>query len=400
MNGKKRKTRARVAWVLPLALLALPNCSFNEPTVGPGTRVPVGTTLVDCDIHPSLPERTCATDADVAMGVRLADAAVALVQGDDGKFLGIDDSPAAQARCGQKGEVITFQGEFPAGQQVCVDPAKIGPGLVYIPGQQYGTSSDVCADRCLDLVSAGDPPDPLVLAFCQERARASTNVPADPNGPFGGACTSAGMPIDTFADPRLAGEPVDWVNLEGVVASGGNLTRNKPCDPTSGCLFDSGAASAKAATSGDGYLEFSVSELDTNRITGLTTGQGADDHDNAFQSIGFALDFFRDGCIYLYENGAPRVPPTPVAANGCVLPANTWGNYAPGDRFRITFHDNFDGSAAIEYGKLQGACTPGSTCPALTFFTSPVHGAYPLHVDAAFIDPQGALLDVRLVYIH
>jgi hypothetical protein len=43
---------------------------------------------------------------------------------------------------------------------------------------------------------------------------------------------------------------------------------------------------------------------------------------------------------------------------------------------------------------------PGSECPALPFFTSPVAAAYPLHVDAAFEDLGGALLNVRLTYIH
>ena len=377
---------------MALSLLTLPNCYRPaKPPAGAITRVPLGSTLVECDIST---ERVCATDIDVAMGVRIADAAVALVQGDDGKFLGIDDSPAAVARCGPNGEVITFRGEFPAGSQICVDPAKVGPGL------QYETSSAVCVDRCLDFLEAADPPEPDLLAICQQQAGASTNVPADPNTLFGGGCTSEGRPIDTFADPRLAGEPVDWVNLDGVLANAGNLTRTKPCDPTIGCLFDSGAASARAATGGDGYLEFSVGELTTNRIGGLTSGAGADDHDTNFTGVGFGLDFFRDGCVYIYENGVPRTPPAPVPTTGCVLPANAWGNYNFGARFRIAFKDNFDGTATISYAELPAPCTPGSECPAITFFTSGVHGAYPLHVDAGFEDQNGSLFDVRLTYIH
>jgi hypothetical protein len=381
-------------WVLPLALMVLPNCRFDPGFVAAPPRIPPGTTLVPCDINTEEIERRCAVGMDVSNGVRLAEAAVALVQGNDGKILGLDDSPASLATCGGQPEVITFRGEFPAGLQICVDPATVGAGL------QFETSSDVCVEKCLDLVNADDPPDPALVTFCQQRAHASTNVSADPNVSFANGCTAEGMPNEGFADPRREGEPVEWVNTFGVDTTGGNLTRTAPCSVTPCSGFDAGAASVGAATAGDGYLEFSVAELTTNRIGGLTSGPGADDLDPNFTTVGFGIDFFRDGCVYVYENGVPQIPSTPVPATGCVLPANTWGNYSSGDRFRITFVDNFDGTATIGYAKLPGPCTPGSECPALPFLTSGVHGAYPLHVDAGFEDQGGALLDVRLVYIH
>jgi hypothetical protein len=89
-----------------------------------------------------------------------------------------------------------------------------------------------------------------------------------------------------------------------------------------------------------------------------------------------------------------------VPTTGCVLPANAWGNYNFGARFRISFTDNFDGTATVRYAELPGPCTPGSECPAITFLTSSVRGSYPLHVDAGFEDQNGALFDVRLVFIH
>jgi hypothetical protein len=391
--------RVKPVWILPLALMALPDCStrfadfvVEDPRPQP-PRIPPGTTLVPCDLHLNFDEPQCAFAGDLADGVRLAAAAVALVQGDTGKIVGIDDSPKMPPVCGGP-EKIVFQGEYPAGLPVCVDPAAVGAGL------QFATSTDVCVEKCLDLFDAAIPPDPTVLAFCQQRAQASTNVPPDPNGLFGGACTAAGEPLDTFADPRLEGEPVAWVNAVGVDPTGGDLIRNQPCSATPCNGFDAGAASEKVATHGDGYLEFSVFEGNTNRIAGLTTGKGLDDINVDFTTVGFGIDFFHDGCIYVYENGVPQIPSAPVPATGCVLPANTWGNYSAGDRFRITFVDKFNETATISYAKLPGPCTPGTECPAPPFYTSAVTGAYPLHVDAAFEDLGGALLDVRLVYIH
>jgi hypothetical protein len=385
----ERQRRSHVAWLLPLALVALPNCS-TEPTFVSEPRITPGTALVPCDINLNEVERQCATLDDVMNGVRLAEAAVALVQGDTGKIVGIDDSPEALGRCsGGQPEAIVFQGEYPAGLPVCVDPAQVG--------SKFPTSTDVCIAKCLDLLEAADPPDPVTLDFCQRRAQASTNVPTDPIPQFGGGCTDAGQPIGVFQDPRWQGETVSWVNAIGVDTSTGNLVRNAPCAATPCSGFDAGAASQTAPKHGDGYVEFTVDELTKNRVGGLTTGDGADDISVDFSTIGFGIDFFRDGCFYVFENGAKRTNPTPPA--GCLAP-DAFGTYNSGDRFRITFTDNFDGTAAIAYAKLPGPCMPGDPCPAPPFYTSMVPGAFPLHVDAAFEDDGGGLLDVRLVYIH
>ena len=387
----RRRRFLSAAWVLPAALVALPNCSFRSPGSFPPSITP-GTTLVPCDLRMLQTEPQCSQGLDLTGAVRRSEAAVALVQGTAGTMIGVDDSPATLARCGGQPEGLVFNQAFPSGTPVCVDPGSAGAGLTFV------TSTDVCVHKCLDLKFT-DESDAAALAFCQERAAASTNVPADPNVLFANGCDVNGMPVPGFADPRRAGEPVEWTNLVGVDASGGHLTRNAPCAPT-GCAFDAGAASLKNAVTGDGYLEFTVNEQNTNRIIGLTTGPGADDHDLTFQSIGFSLDFFRDGCIYLYENGVPRTPPAPMPSSGCVLPGNTFGHYAAGDRFRITFVDAQDGTALINYAKLPGPCTPGTECPATTFYFSGVRATYPLHVDAGFVDQGGALLDVRLVYIR
>lgn len=382
----------RLTWVLPLALLALPNCSSHTPTPFPQFSFPSGTTLVPCDINLEIPERHCSTAHELDVSVRLNDAAVGLVQGRRGVRWGIDDSPAALARCGGQPETILFSGEFPYGDLFCLDPAAVGPG------KQFASSTAVCVEVCLELIGSSDPPSPVDLDFCQHRAQASTNVPADPNATFGGGCSTAGNPLRTFVDPRTSGEPTSWGNAVGVDTTGGNIARTAPCTTSPCSGFDAGAAGFDTATHGDGYLEFSVNELTTNRIGGLTSGLGVNDTSVNFTTLGFGIDFFRDGCFYVFESGTRRSAPAPMS--GCVVPSDAFGLYAPGDRFRISFKDNFDGTATISYAKLPGPCTPGSECPALTFFTSPVAAAYPLHVDAGFEDQGGALLDVRLTYIH
>src|SRR5262245_41015916 len=119
--------RIKPAWVLLLALLALPDCTtrYDDFVVGgpriPPPRIPPGTTLVPCDLHLNPDEPTCAMPDDLMNGVRLAEAAIALVQGDKYKFIGIDDSPQT-SQCATGPEAIVFQGEYPAGLQVCVDP--------------------------------------------------------------------------------------------------------------------------------------------------------------------------------------------------------------------------------------------------------------------------------------
>ena len=68
------------------------------------------TTLVFCDIEKPL-ERHCATAIEKATGVRLNAAAVALVAGQSGGNIGLDESPEARARCGGEPEA---DGEMPS----------------------------------------------------------------------------------------------------------------------------------------------------------------------------------------------------------------------------------------------------------------------------------------------
>jgi hypothetical protein len=391
----------RPGWVLPLALVALPHCSFEHGIGSPPPRIPPGTTLVQCDLdleaQPDCPVNS--DDPRIALGVPFAGAAVALAQGETGRVFGLDYSPAGLQRCSGLPVLIQFQNEFPAGTEVCVDPNAVGTGL------RFPTSDDVCVERCLTMIGAAVPATLDDLNFCRAHARASTNVPSLPNVAFGDGCTSDGMPVVGFIDPRLAGEPVIWINPHNVVVQGNDLGRNTPC-VLPGCsdtVFDAGAAGLKPVTHGDGYVEFTVRELQTNRIGGLTTGYGTDDNDPDFKTIDFGIDLLRDGCLYVFEKAALRAPPVPlpsVLTNGCSAPANTFGHYFKSERLRVSFKDNFDGTASIRYVRLAVPCAPGEPCQEETFYTSDVRGTYPLHVDASFQEYGGTLLDARVVYIH
>jgi hypothetical protein len=396
----RRERWIKPTWVLPLALVALPNCHFEHGIASPPHSIPLGTTLVRCDLNlqplPYCP--TSSDDPQIALAVRLAGTAVALAQGDTGKWLGLDDSPDGLQQCNGLPRLIQFRNEFPAGTEVCVNPNEVGTG------RRFPTSTDVCVERCLALITAADPADLTDLNFCRAHARASTNVPSLPNVAFGDGCRSDGLP-NTFIDPRLAGEPVIWINPHNVVVNRNDLGRNTPC-VLPGCsdtVFNAGAAGLKPVTHGDGYVEFTVRELETSRIGGLTTGYGTDDDDPDFKTIGFGIDLLGDGCLYVFENALLQAPPTPlpdVLTNGCLARTNTFGHYFKDERLRISFKDNFDGTAIISYARLTGSCTPGKPCPVETFYTSGAPAAYPLHVDASFHENGGTLLDARVVYIH
>jgi hypothetical protein len=366
----------KAGWVLPLALVALPNCSFH-----PGVAAPQSTSAMFCDMRVTLQDRRCATATDLAMGIRLSEAAIALAQGKSSS-IGIDDRPDALGRCGGQPEAVTFRSKFPNGTEVCF------PGS-FFGGEPFTDAAETCVTDCLTFLNSPTPPDPVLVDFCRQRTHPSTGS----NAPFDNACTSAGNPVDGWPDPRLSGDVVGWQNQANVVIVGGDIQRATPA--ANNLDFHAGGASTQLVTSGDGYLEFTAAEGNTARLGGLTTGDGAADLSIDFATIGGAVDLFADGHFYVFENGTKQPGPDNTGAT-----PGAWGTYMLNDRFRIAFSDNFDGTATISYAKLPGPCSPGADCPAPPFFTSPTHLAYPFHVDAALRDLGATLIDVRLVFIH
>lgn len=396
---KSRVCRLGVWWLWVLVLLTLPNCVLPSqfrggglgPNLDPGSEPLSG--AIFCDIEDVLGRR-CATATDLATGVRLAAAAVALATGQTSN-IGIDESPDARARCGGEPEAVLFRGPFPEGYSVCVNCLEIIPSV-------YPDANMVCAVQCFDFFGTvqedgtfvpQNPPDPLTIDFCASRARVSTNAPLD--GCFADACTAAGTLLPGFVDPRRISEPVVWADLIGVTADANNLTRTAPTTT----FFDAGAGSYQWIWRGDAYLEFSPNEDTLSHVAGLSTvplgctdPAACPDTDPSLADIGFSISMNYDDYFYVIESGV--LITTGPGLNG------SFGMYDPGDRFRINVRDNSDNTATITYSKLSGPCLPGAPCPETVFYTAAGLAQYPLRINASFREVGATLGDVRVVRIR
>ena len=387
-------TRSSGGWFCfwAAALLVLPHCALQHATTArPATNVIRGDTprssAIFCDIEKPPPGwtsmmgdpvRRCATADEVREGIRLKEAAVALVAGDT-STIGLDDSPEAMRRCAGMPAVVEFQGPFPRGSDVCLNcDSAIGPAMT-----QHSTTTAVCRALCLDLFSASDanvPASSDAAAFCTTaRARLSTNFPT--SGCYNGVCDMMGGMLNPFDDPRKHPEPVNWINLNGVNAVGGTLTRTAP---TTG-FSDAGASSSlpQLINGGDAYVEFTATEITTARTVGLSSGpppMGG----ITFNNIDVGLLLLLDQ-IVVVENG-PAV--------------TSFVNYAPNTKFRVKLRDHFDNSATISVVRLTASCEDGSPCPEAMIYTSPTRRMYPFRVDAMFREQGGTVTNARIVRIR
>ena len=401
---QSRFVRPHVGWLWPVVLLILPNCSFNPHGIlpGPANNPLPHTRLVFCDIERPL-ERHCASPVELAMGLRLNAAAVALVAGQSGGNIGIDESPAARAHCGGEPQAVIFRGSFPTGNPMCVNDSAIGPPThsPLINDPPFADPGEACVYQCESFFGQFDangtwvpptPGDPLAHAYCVDHARPSTNVPTNPNPGVAGGCTSAGMERPDFVDPRQIPEPVLWQDLIGVTANVNNLTRAAPTSPPpANPPFDAGAASSQAITHGDGYVEFSAAEINLSHVCGLSQLMGPD-VDPSLVDLTFGISLNRDNRYYVIEANTLITGPD---VNG------SFGTYSIGERFRVTATDNADGTATIAYSRIVGPCVPGSPCAETVFYTSTRSPAtYPFRVDASFREQGATLTDVRIVRIR
>ncbi len=385
----RRRVRWSIGWLwAAVALLALPNCTFNVMGLGPLPRnLDPGpaphTSTIFCDIVKN-EGRHCATASEKATGVRLAAAAVALNTGQT-STIGLDESPAALARCGGEPEAVLFQGAFPEGYSVCLNCGTQIPAV-------YPDANAVCVKQCEDVFTGSAPvvPPPAdTVTFCGLNAHASTNFPI--GSCFADACTPGGMLRPDFADPRRVPEPVSWVDLIGVTPAGNNLTRTAATTTN----FDAGAASIQWMSRGDAYVEFSASESDRSHVIGFSEVGcpfPCADGDPSLLDIRFAVSLNLDGRFYILESGALITGPD---VNG------SFGTYTPGERFRVSAKDNSDGTAAITYSRITGSCLPGTPCAETVFYTHMGGPAqYPFRVDTSFREVGATLADVRVVRIQ
>jgi hypothetical protein len=165
----------------------------------------------------------------------------------------------------------------------------------------------------------------------------------------------AGEPADEVGRAAGALTPVSWTDLIGVSSAGNDLTKSAP--ETS---FNAGAVSVQTLPA-DGYVEFSSAEATTDKLAGLSVGNGG----AGYQDIDFAIRLNGSGRASVYEGGVNR---------GGI------GPYAAGDVFRVQAEDG-----VVTYwrnGKLK--------------YTSAVAPSFPLLVDTSLRTPGATITDVAL----
>lgn len=407
---KSRRRGWSAGWLLPLVLLALPtcglstagvNCSGNcDPVDTPAVVFDPGmeplTSAVMCDIPTveSVEQVLCATDDELAMGVGipLTEAAIALAEGEN-DTIGLDYAPAALALCNNKPRKTVFWGPFPAGKAVCLNCATQIPAV-------YADATAVCVAKCQDLINFEGgplPADENVLAFCQEHARVSTNFVDTPC--FPNVCSNGGTALTEFDDPRQTQEPVKWHDESriGTDIIENSLTRTAATTGPNTEDFNAGAASdpGQLVMHSDGWVEFEASETNKSHVLGLASSVGCPDCTNldpTLDDIGFAISLNSDGQVYVVESGPPFEVFGPFG-----------DPYTVGERFRVHFKHNFDGTATISYSRVSGQCDPGTVCVDVEFYTHDINDGpgpqYPLRVDASFREQGATLANVTLVRI-
>ena len=388
---RRFRTRLRAGWILPLALIALPNCAqiigIEEwtPVTQPGT-LP-RTSVIFCEIQQPPGPQCVMTEAEVALGIRLEEAATALVSGES-KPLGLDYSQDMLNACGGLPRKIPFQQSFPDGYAGCLNCSEIGS--TYPDAQAFFVS------KCIDLTK-GD------TAFCTQPGvvKLATNFLPEGSACYADGCLEEGTPKADFDDPRRHPEPLDWQDQVNVTASGGTLSKSAGDD----LQFDAGAdAPGQVITHGNAYVEFTVGGPDNvTRLGGLSEGD-AGDTDTTPGGVSFAIDLFKDGCVYIFEQG--------TQVNGtietCTVP-HAFGGYTADEVFRVRVTDNLDGTgkfapmgghATVTYTRLLASCTDGKPCPDDLIWTSQTVAQYPLRVDSSFKEVGGTLTNVRIVRIR
>ena len=400
-----------LGWLLPLVLLALPQCAFSSRGLGvdeeedpppcegqecppppPQEEFKPGNDPSDaifCDIPKPLDENDdgCATqaEADDPANISLAEAATALVNGDFKSFA-LDFSVDAKNQCGGiKPKKIKFFGEFPDGLRVCINCG------TQIP-DPHPTMIKACIAKCQDLINqSGNVPAEGAAAFCDANVKLSTN---HKDTCYEEACTVGGSPNLSWVDPRKSPEAVDWVDHIGTDDFGTNdLERTADTTGFTTADFNAGAASLQTfAKGGDGWVEFAAADAtNTAHILGLRTSCAdatlCPDTDPHVETVGYAIYLYADGQVYVLEPGA---------APGTFDVHGPFGSYAIGDRFRIRVTDNNSTAptASISYHRVVG----GVEQPAFATNTSP-DPSNPLRVDTTYLEFGARLSDVTIVRI-
>lgn len=127
-----------------------------------------------------------------------------------------------------------------------------------------------------------------------------------------------------------------WQNVVGANTTSNSVTKTA----TTG--WGTAGASSTATISGDGYVEFTTAEANTDKFAGLN----ATDGDQGYAEIDYAIFLRADGVVLVFENGVYR---------------GTYGTYVAGDVFRVQVASN-----VVRYYRNGSLLYTSLTTPAAT----------------------------------
>lgn len=182
-------------------------------------------------------------------------------------------------------------------------------------------------------------------------------------GTVGASLYDAKLSHDIVGDPPPPPPPlttsnITWTDLVNVTVGDRVLQKTAGCG---GCA-DAGARSQEEIQSGDGYIEFTVGEINTFWLAGLSHGNA----DTSYADIDFAFRFNGAGIADVMENGVYKGGDT---------------TYTVGDVFRVAI---VDGQV---YYRHNGELV----------YVSQITPTYPLLLDTAFGTMDATIYNANLV---
>jgi RHS repeat-associated protein len=180
----------------------------------------------------------------------------------------------------------------------------------------------------------------------------ASSPPSSPEKEYGYRNGELLVTAETGVPAASGTQNVSWSNGVGVSISGDNLTRTMAGDS-----WSAGARSSQSITSGDGYLEFTVSETNKTRSVGLTNDTSHNMISYQYINYGFFLN--ENGQLLTHEG------------------FTTYGSftYATGDKLRVSIE-----GGVVKYRKNG-----------ILLRTSTVAPTYPLYAGAAIYSNSGTV---------
>jgi PKD repeat protein len=212
------------------------------------------------------------------------------------------------------------------------------------------------APLAVSFTATASDPDGQVVSYKWDFGNGQTSTQQNPShtysaGSFaarvtvtdnGGATASATVTINATNGSGTTTANVIWKNVVGCSVSGNSLTK------TAESLWgNAGASSTQSLQAGNGYLQFTATETNLERMCGLSNS----DPDQSYISINFAIHLNTGRAFYVYESGIQK---------------GYFGDYNPGDVFRVAVE-----SGVVKYYRNN-----------TVFYTSTARPTYPLIADA------------------